>query len=196
MQYRDSNKKIIKVRLPQSQQEYLKLQTLHQISVLDKRDAVMPETNRNFIRLYGHYMCPYVERVRLVLAALNIPYQTCMMNLAGRTKWHKEVNNGFVPMLQLPSGQILTESLVIMRFLATLTGDEPFATSFKDRLNIGKALLPQDPVARAAQEMMISRIESSNLSAIFGVLMQHGESPEGILRMQTTLEQLEKMLAA
>jgi len=31
-----------------------------------------PETNKNFPRLYGHTLCPYVEKLRMALAARNV----------------------------------------------------------------------------------------------------------------------------
>ena len=62
----------------------------------------MPEVNMKRMRLYGHYCCPFVERVRLVLAAKKFPYQDCQINLEARTKWHREINNGFVPILEIP----------------------------------------------------------------------------------------------
>jgi glutathione S-transferase len=93
----------------------------------------MPDFNFKYFRLYGHYMCPFVERVRLVLAAKKIPYQDCQVNLDDRTKWHKEVNGGFVPILEVPpdldtskEGLVICESLNIMEFLEMLTGEEPF----------------------------------------------------------------------
>lgn len=48
------------------------------------------------------------------------------MNLQHRTKWHYEVNNGFVPILELPGGILITESLNILEFIDRLTGDESF----------------------------------------------------------------------
>merc|ERR1712224_297765 len=105
----------------------------------------MPEGNGTYIRLYGHYMCPFVERVRLVLAARNIPYQDCQVNLERRAKWHYELNGGFVPILQIPSGEVITESYLIMQYLCSLTGDEPYGTSYKGRLS-SKNLIPSDPV--------------------------------------------------
>jgi len=35
----------------------------------------MPISNKNYLRLYGHILCPFVEKVRLVLAAKKLPYQ-------------------------------------------------------------------------------------------------------------------------
>jgi glutathione S-transferase len=33
------------------------------------------------------------------------------MNLEKRTRWHYQLNNGFVPILELPNGLLITESL-------------------------------------------------------------------------------------
>ena len=33
-----------------------------------------PPANENHVRLYGHVLCPYVEKVRLVLCAKRIQY--------------------------------------------------------------------------------------------------------------------------
>ena len=48
-------------------------QTLEPLSIMNgtyKR----PPFNLNHLRLYGHHLCPFVERVRLVLAAKNLAY--------------------------------------------------------------------------------------------------------------------------
>jgi hypothetical protein len=74
-------------------------QTLSTIQVITRADP-MPAPNNNHLRLYGHTLCPFVERVRLVLAG--IPYQDCLMNLEKRTKWHFFLNQGFVPILETP----------------------------------------------------------------------------------------------
>ena len=102
--------------------------------MLDKTYAVMPETNQSHLRLYGHYMCPFVERVRLVLAAKNIPYQDCQVNLEKRTKWHYDLNDGFVPILELSNGELITESAIIMSYLDSLDGTQAVSKSFADRL--------------------------------------------------------------
>lgn len=82
----------------------------------------MPAPNNLHLRLYGHTLCPFVERVRLVLA--NTPYQDCQINLEFRTKWHYFLNNGFVPILETPKDNplfgrcyVILESKDIMNFL-------------------------------------------------------------------------------
>jgi len=91
-------------------------QTLKRIEVFDKTFS-KPPINRNHIRLYGHYLCPFVEITRLVLAFKQIPYQDCQVSLLSRTKWHYKLNNGFVPILELPSGDHIYESDVISTYL-------------------------------------------------------------------------------
>lgn len=69
------------------------------------RSYLMPAPNKLHLRLYGHTLCPFVERVRLVLA--DIPYQDVQINLELRTKWHYYLNNGMVPILETPKNNPL-----------------------------------------------------------------------------------------
>lgn len=43
-------------------------QSLKTLAIMDGTFK-MPISNKNHLRLYGHLLCPYVEKVRLVLAA-------------------------------------------------------------------------------------------------------------------------------
>ena len=97
----------------------------------------MPISNQNYIRLYGHILCPFVEKVRLVLAAKKIEYQDVQVNLERRAKWHYLLNGGFVPMLETPDNgdskhYMIFESKIIMDFLDRrfpehpLYSDDPF----------------------------------------------------------------------
>jgi len=44
------------------------------MQILDKT-YIRPKQNKNFLRLYGHHLCPYVEKARLALLAKNLAYQ-------------------------------------------------------------------------------------------------------------------------
>ncbi len=99
----------------------MKTQSLDKFEIKSREDP-MPPPNKLYLRLYGHTLCPFVERVRLVLAG--IPYQDVQMNLEKRTKWHYFLNNGFVPILETPIDNplfgkhyIISESRIIMDFL-------------------------------------------------------------------------------
>lgn len=64
----------LKFKMDKKQEEVKDIsQTLMPMQILDKTYS-RPLFNRNFLRMYGHYLCPYVERVRLALNAKNLPY--------------------------------------------------------------------------------------------------------------------------
>ncbi len=75
-----------------------------------------PATNKNFLRLYGHHLCPFVEKARLALAARNVPYQSCELDLNNRRAWHVAINGGVVPFLETPEGDMIIESKIVMEF--------------------------------------------------------------------------------
>ena len=113
----------------------------------------MPAPNQKYLRLYGHTLCPFVERARLVLAAKKLPYQDVQVNLEKRTRWHYTLNNGFVPILHTPShggefgtkAAIILESRIIMDYLeAAFTGEKYLA------------LYSSDPIERAGTEMLMA----------------------------------------
>ena len=91
-------------------------QTLEPLQILDKTYS-RPAFNRNFLRLYGHHLCPFVEKARLALGAKNLAYQDVQVNLERRAKWHYLLNEGFVPILEVPTGQTIFESRIIMDYL-------------------------------------------------------------------------------
>ena len=53
-----------------------------------------PETNKSFLRLYSHNMCPFAERARLALAAKQIPFQEVFVDLSDKAQWHVDFNKG------------------------------------------------------------------------------------------------------
>ena len=99
-------------------------QSLETLSIMDSQHE-MPAPNLKHLRLFGHLLCPFVERVRLVLSAQGIPYQDVQINLEKRTRWHYTMNGGFVPILETPShgGKYgnrkawILESRIIMDYL-------------------------------------------------------------------------------
>ena len=71
-------------------------------------------------------MCPFVERARLALDIAGVKYQVVQINLGNRAKWHREISNGFVPILEIPGYGLLNESKDIIEFVDRLQGDEPY----------------------------------------------------------------------
>ena len=61
-----------------------------------------PTFNKKHLRLYGHHLCPFVEKARLALLAKDLVWQDVQVNLERRAKWHYLLNEGFVPILEIP----------------------------------------------------------------------------------------------
>ena len=91
-------------------------QTLETIWVSDEQ-VPKPKVNANYIRLYGHMNCPFVERVRMSLGAKGIKYQRVEVDLGKKTQWHKDINGGLVPFLEFPNGEIVQSSELIVDLL-------------------------------------------------------------------------------
>jgi glutathione S-transferase len=96
------------------------------------------------ITLYNAARCPYVARVRIVLAEKGIEYETVEIDLSDRPAWYYEKNpTGRVPTIEEDDGLPLPESAVIMEFL-----EERYPEP---------ALLPPDPADRAFVRLLIFR---------------------------------------
>ncbi len=94
--------------------------------------------------LYNAPRCPYVARVRIVLAEKGIDYEVVDIDLDDRPAWLYEKNPaGRVPVIEEDDGRPLAESAVIMEFL-----EERYPEP---------ALLPPDPADRAAVRLLIFR---------------------------------------
>lgn len=94
--------------------------------------------------LYNAPRCPYVARVRIVLAEKGIDYEAVEIDLSDRPDWLYEKNPaGRVPVVEEDDGLPLSESVVIMEFLEERYPEPP--------------LLPSDPVDRAAVRLLIFR---------------------------------------
>ena len=73
-------------------------------------DLPKPEVNPDHLRVYGHQLCPYVQRAYFALTAKDIPYQKVNVELRNKAKWHLDINGGLIPLLESPDGTIVHES--------------------------------------------------------------------------------------
>jgi len=88
--------------------------------------------------------CPYVGRVRIVLAEKQIPYESLWVDLDDKPAWLYEKNPaGRVPVLEEDGGFVLPESTVIMEYLEERFPEPP--------------LLPADAAERAQARLLIWR---------------------------------------
>ena len=79
-------------------------------------DEAKPPVNQNYVRIYSHNLCPYVERARWTFACKEVPFQEVFVDLNEKATWHKEFNNGFIPVLEVPSGELFPESTIVMEY--------------------------------------------------------------------------------
>jgi len=110
--------------------------------------------------LYNAPRCPYVARVRIVLAEKGIDYEVVDVDLDDRPAWLYEKNPaGRVPVVEEDDGRPLAESAVIMEFL-----EERYPEP---------SLLPPDPADRAAVRLLIFR--DGDLTAPYYALRRDDE---------------------
>ena len=107
--YKTKNKDF-KLPYPIDNTSFEDSQSMNQIIVADGNTG-KPRTNENHIRIFGHPLCPFVERARLAFHAKGIEYQFVGIDLTEKNQWHKDINGGLVPFLELQDGTIVIESL-------------------------------------------------------------------------------------
>ena len=95
------------------------------------------------LTLYDAERCPYVGRVRIVLAEKHIPYESVWVDLDDKPAWLYEKNPaGRVPVIE-EDAFVLAESAVVNEYLEERFPDPP--------------LLPADPAERALARLRIWR---------------------------------------
>ncbi len=104
----------------------------------------------NRLELVSYALCPYAQRVAIVLAEKGIPFTRRDIDLAAKPDWFTAISPlGKVPLL-LVDGEVLFESAVICEYL-----DETAAPR----------LHPDEPLARARQRAWVE-FASASLAAI------------------------------
>uniref|UniRef100_A0A8C5WDW4 Glutathione S-transferase omega n=1 Tax=Leptobrachium leishanense TaxID=445787 RepID=A0A8C5WDW4_9ANUR len=98
-----------------------------------------------YVRLYDMRFCPYAHRPRLILLAKGIKHEIVNINLINKPEWYLEKNpSGLVPALELSTGDVITESLIVSEYL-----DEAYP---------GPKLTPSDPLQKAKQKIILEYI--------------------------------------
>lgn len=104
------------------------------------------------LKLISHYLCPYVQRARIVLAEKGIDHDLEFIDLANKPAWLKEISPlGKVPVL-LADGRPVFESAVISEYLDEVTPG---------------SLHPADPYEKARNRAWIE-YASSTLNTVSG----------------------------
>ncbi|WP_277276171.1 glutathione S-transferase family protein [Thalassospira lucentensis] len=93
-------------------------------------------------RLVGHRLCPYVQRVSMVMAACSIDHERVDISLDDKPDWLFDISpTGKVPVLVVDHGRVLFEAAAICEYLDDLTG---------------KTLLPRDLYERGLHRGLIA----------------------------------------
>jgi len=96
------------------------------------------------LRLYSNLLCPYVHRVRLVLAIKKIPHDVVNIDLAHKPEWYFSIHpEGKVPSIDVGS-KIIIESLDISDYLDAKYPNPP--------------LYPSDTEAKKQDKELIQKI--------------------------------------
>ena len=128
--------------------------------------------------LYNAARCPYVARVRIVLAEKGIDYEVVEIDLDDRPSWlYEKTPAGRVPVIEEDDGSPLAESAVILEFLEERYPEPP--------------LLPADPADRAAVRLLIFR--DGDLTAPYYALRRGEEGAAE--KFDTTLGRFDALLA-
>ncbi|KAH9917095.1 glutathione-S-transferase [Epithele typhae] len=115
----------------------------------DKQDLVF----------YSGWVCPYVQRTRIVLEERGIPYQYVEVNPYKKGKHFLEINpKGLVPAVEW-KGQALYESLILCEFL-----EDAFPSQTPH-------ILPSDPIARGRVRIWVDFISKSVVPAFMRTVM-------------------------
>lgn len=108
------------------------------------RTATDPKPKSEGLTLFGHNLCPFVERVRLALAEKEVVYNSVELDLTQRPDWYYEMNpSGQVPTIQFANGAVLYESGLILEVI-----DQIYESSTP-------SLFPKDPIANAQLKLKI-----------------------------------------
>ena len=110
----------------------------------------------------------------MALAAKNIKYQRCEVDLGKKTQWHIDINGGLVPITELPNGAIITESKVQMDFVEDAYPGQ------------GYSLLPEDPVKRAHMRVAINLVDNVN-GAWYPIYMKKANEEADFKNLQEKL---------
>ncbi|GKS75529.1 glutathione S-transferase family protein [Acidovorax sp. SUPP950] len=118
------------------------------------------------LSLISHPLCPYVQRVAIVLLEKDTPFDRIDVDFSAKPAWFLEISpTGKVPLLKIHGDhgahQVLFESMAICEYL--------------EETQAGAPLHPQDPVERAEHRAWIE-FGSATLTEAWGYLNAKGSA--------------------
>ncbi|KAJ1722582.1 hypothetical protein LPJ53_003002 [Coemansia erecta] len=117
----------------------------------------------NGYTLYSCATCPYAQRALRAFTMAGVPFRLVEIDLTNKPSWYHIVNPlQQVPTLRTPSGDILTESLIIAEYVA----DQFPAAN----------LLPTSALARAKLRLFLQLFSTHIISAYYRVIRATADS--------------------
>ena len=80
----------------------------------------------------------------MCLAVKEVKYQWCQLNMFQKPQWFKDINGGFIPMMEFPNGDIYWESNLLCELI-----EDAYP-------NQGYSLLPKDPFERTKLKLTMA----------------------------------------
>lgn len=146
-------------------------------------DAYPTIASTNALHLLSMRFCPYAQRIHLVLDIKAIPYVTININLKDKPDWLTRYSPlGKVPALGLtnePNTPYLYESLMVADYLDEKYPEIP--------------LYPVDPLAKAADRLLIARFEPV-IAPYFRIVLNARSDDEALQKLRENLSVFESEL--
>jgi len=148
-----------------------------------KGDPLPPRTDLNLLRVYNFQLCPYAERVLLVLEAKGVPYETINVNLKNKPEFLYEKHpQAKVPAIEFGAdNKLLVESLVIADYLDDLYPNK-------------RPLRPKDPYQRAQDRLFVD-VFAEFSSSFAKVFFSKEELPDIWKSLSEALKKIESQLS-
>jgi glutathione S-transferase len=153
-----------------------------------------PITNNNYFRIYGHELCPFAQRAFFTFSAKNLLFQKVHVDLRQKAKWHLEFNEGLVPILETPKGDLIPESGFIAQFASDYTDDNQGILLWP---NEGKPKSDNNLALETAKHrIFIQKFDKLMLSGFYGAYLSNfcdEEKNKNLINVLNKAEELFKI---
>ncbi|KAJ2379029.1 hypothetical protein IW150_000421, partial [Coemansia sp. RSA 2607] len=135
----------------------------------------------NGYTLYSCATCPYAQRALRAFTMAGVPFRLVEIDLMNKPSWYHLLNPLLqVPTLRTPSGDILTESLIIAEYVA-----DQFPAA---------EMLPTSALARAKLRLFLQLFSTNIISAYYRVIRATTENMQ--VEKQKLLEGVQEVSRA